>query len=121
MNIVDPIVYHIDGQTHAAVEYLTPDAPPQWGTSFFRSKINKLQKAPTDADADKHKKHKDELFNEIFKTGFYDKTNLELVDVVGNIYNRLVIWDATMIHAASEYFGTARTNSRLFHMFFFDM
>ena len=34
----DPIVYHYDGQTHAAVVFLTPDAPITTGTSFFRHK-----------------------------------------------------------------------------------
>ena len=59
-------------------------------------------------------------FFDIFKNNFYDKTDLEVVDVVGNVYNRLVIWDAKLIHAASEYFGDQKENSRLFHMFFFD-
>ena len=44
----DKIVYHMDTQTYAAVVYLTPDAPPECGTSFFRSKINKIKKDPND-------------------------------------------------------------------------
>ena len=106
----DKIVYHMDTQTYAAVVYLTPDAPPECGTSFFRSKINKIKKDPNDEN----------LLMEIFNKGFYDKTQFELIDVIGNVYNRLVIWDATLIHAASEYFGQEKQDSRLFHMFFFD-
>ena len=41
-------------------------------------------------------------------------------DVLGNVYNRLVIFDASAIHSASEYFGTIKENARLWQMFFFD-
>lgn len=115
----DALVYHYDSQTYAATIYLTPDAPPQCGTSFFRSKNNKLTKL-SDVELERLGKSESEISHEIFNTGFYDKTNLELIDVVGNIYNRLVIWDAKLLHAASEYFGNDKTNSRLFHLFFFD-
>ena len=54
------------------------------------------------------------------ETGFYDKTKFELVDTAGNVFNRLVLFDAKCIHSANEYFGTNLTNSRLFHLFFFD-
>lgn len=115
----DALVYHYDSQTYAATIYLTPDAPSQCGTSFFRSNNNKLTKV-SDEELERLGKSESEISQEIFNTGFYDKTNLELIDVVGNIYNRLVIWDAKLIHAASEYFGNDKTNSRLFHLFFFD-
>ncbi len=44
----------------------------------------------------------------------------EPVDVLGNVYNRLVIFDASAIHSASQYFGTIKENARLWQMFFFD-
>ena len=50
----------------------------------------------------------------------YDKTDLKLVDVAGNVYNRLILFNAQAIHAASEYFGDSKENSRLFQIFFFD-
>jgi hypothetical protein len=43
-----------------------------------------------------------------------------LVDTVGNIFNRLVIFDGGLIHSASDYFGWDIASSRLFHMFFFN-
>jgi len=49
-----------------------------------------------------------------------DGTSFEPVDVLGNVYNRLVIFDASCIHSASQYFGTVMENSRLWQMFFFD-
>jgi hypothetical protein len=35
-------VYHCDSQKWAAVIYLTPDAPPESGTSFYRHKETKI-------------------------------------------------------------------------------
>ena len=55
-----------------------------------------------------------------FAGGFYDSTKFELIDTVGNVFNRCVIFDARQIHAASEYFGQTINDSRLFQIFFFD-
>ena len=122
----DPIVYHYDGQTHAAVVFLTPDAPLTTGTSFFRNKKQPwldraLEVGKNDITSDeqliaieqKHigKEHDD----------FLDPTKWEEIDRVGNKFNRLAIWDAKRIHAASQYFGKSLHDSRLFHMFFFDV
>ena len=109
----DPLVYHCDVQSYAATIYLTPDAPPECGTSFYRSKqyphIRKVNENDSDAN------------NKAFAGGYYDKTKFDLVDTVGNVYNRLVIWDSRLIHSASQYFGNDKYNSRLFHLFFFDI
>ena len=50
-----------------------------------------------------------------------NKENWETVDSIGNVYNRLVIFNAQYIHAVSEYFGEDITNSRLFQLFFFNI
>jgi hypothetical protein len=108
----DPLVYHSDIQSYAAAVYLNPNAPVECGTSFYRSKAYPDTRRVRVEDAN---------YGDIFKGGFYDKTNFELVDTVGNVYNRLVIWDARLIHSASQYFGFNKDNSRLFHLFFFDV
>ena len=105
----DDLVYHCDGQTLAGMIYLTPDAPVSCGTSLFAHKKTGLRNENDFGDVD--------VFGE---TGFYDKTKFELVDTAGNVFNRLVLFDAKCIHSANEYFGTHITNSRLFHLFFFD-
>ena len=33
----DSLVYHCDTQQYAGMVFLTPDAPPESGTSFYRS------------------------------------------------------------------------------------
>lgn len=109
-----PLVVHCDEQQWAGMVFLSPDAPPECGTSFFRHKETKI-----------HHNHQIDwpsgqglkVFNQ--KT-FLDRTPYEVVDKVGNIFNRLVIFDGGLIHSASEYFGWDIQSSRLFHMFFFN-
>ena len=117
----DQLVYHVDNQSYAAVIYLTPNAPPSCGTTFFKSRRTGLRASPSQQDCERLNKNEQDLSYEIFQNNFYDKTDLEIVDIVGNVYNRLIIWNAKLIHAASEYFGDKKENSRLFHMFFFDV
>lgn len=110
-----PLVYHCDSQQYAAMIYLTPDAPPECGTSFFRHRETKIRhNSEIDWGSDQGNK----VFNQ---HTFLDRTPYELIDTIGNVFNRLVIFDGGLIHAASEYFGWDISSGRLFHMFFFDV
>jgi len=114
-----PIVYHVDNQTYAGIVFLTPDAPPSTGTAFYRSKVTGDYRFDDE-------KRQTISYVRAFKgksaeMNFYDGTNFEKIDEVGNVYNRLVLFDAKNIHAATQYFGDAIDNSRFFHMFFFDV
>jgi hypothetical protein len=104
----DPLVYHYDSQQWAAMIYLTPDPPPGSGTSLYRSKITGARRL------------EDPRIDESFPRGFYDPSQFELIDSIGNLYNRLCIMDARCIHSASMYFGNNDDNCRLTHLFFFD-
>mgnify|MGYP006087099263 CR=1 FL=1 len=117
-NAGTPLVYHCDNQSYAAVVYLTPNAPYWTGTSFWAVKNYDPGELGT-ANSIRHASHPelDLAFNQ--KT-FVDKSPYELVDNIGNIFNRLVIWDSALIHSASEYCGWDINSSRLFHIFFFD-
>ena len=110
-----PIVYHADSQQYAAILYLTPDAPPNCGTSFFRHKNYKIRNSEIFSKPDWHKS------SLIYRELNLDKTLWEIVDSIGNVYNRLVIFDAQYIHAVTEYFGEDINNSRLFQLFFFNV
>lgn len=115
----DPIVYHVDSQNYAAMVYLTPNAPLNSGTSFFKSKITGATAFET---IDDRYDEYDKTFRGISKDlNFYDKTQFELIDTVGNVYNRLVLFNAKAIHAAAEYFGDSIETARFFHLFFFDV
>ena len=108
-----PSVFHCDSQKWAAVIYLTPDAPPEGGTSFYRHKATKVHH---NSQIDWSLKDEDNVFNQ--KT-FLDPSPYEQVDTVGNIFNRLVIFDGGLIHSGINYFGWDLHTSRLFHIFFF--
>ena len=105
----EKLVYHCDEQKYAAMVFLTPNAPFSTGTSLWAHRETRVH----------HNSHPDimKCFNQ---RTFVDRTPYEAVDVFGNVFNRLVIFDGGCIHSASEYFGDCLENCRLWHMFFFD-
>lgn len=115
----DPIVYHVDSQNYAAMVFLTKDSPYETGTAFYVSKFTgrtRFDDPALDAEAyEKTFKGRSSQLN------FYDSTQYEKIDEVGNVYNRLVLFDAKRIHAATKYFGDDINNARFFHLFFFDV
>jgi tetratricopeptide (TPR) repeat protein len=108
----EPLVWHCDSQKWGGMLYLTPNAPYQCGTTLY---AHKQTRARTYYD-----NGWDAAWKDIPGDPHLDGTSFEPVDVLGNVYNRLVIFDASCIHSASEYFGTVMENSRLWQMFFFD-
>lgn len=116
----DQIVYHADEQNYGGILFLTPDAPPESGTTFYRSKANKLTKSPTQATAHNLGRDRRELHNEMFQNKLFDSTAWEPLDRFANRYNRLILWTARHVHAASCYFGHNINTGRLFQIFFFD-
>jgi hypothetical protein len=89
----------------AAVCYLTPDAPVSGGTALYR-----------------HKESGERFYveNSIYDKDSYDYTSWEMIDRVGNIFNRLVLYPGQLYHASVDYFGNNNNNGRLFQTFFFD-
>lgn len=114
-----PIVYHVDSQMYAAMVYLTPDAPVDTGTALYKSRVTGVRGFAQDG-------RMGEDYYNTFKglsqdMNFYDRTQFEKVDDVGNVYNRLVIFNSSNLHAATGYFGDTIENARFFHLFFFDV
>jgi hypothetical protein len=105
----EPLVYHTDSQKWAGLIYLTPNAPFSAGTKLLAHRETKVRHNSDPRIMD--------CFNQ--KT-FLDPSPYETVDVVGNVFNRCVLYSGGLIHAASEYFGYNLETSRLWHMFFFD-
>ena len=106
----EPLVYHCDPQRWAGMLYLTPNAPYQSGTSTHALKGTDVR----------HLSHPD--ITKCFRPGSQnlDRTIFEPVDTFGNVYNRLVIFNAGYLHSATDYFGYNNDNCRLWQMFFFD-
>lgn len=115
-----PIVYHVDSQMYAAMVYLTPDAPPQTGTAMYRSKVTGISSFPGQ-ESRMGDEYIDTFRGNNKEMNFYDGTQFEKIDDIGNVYNRLVIFNSSQLHAATEYFGDDISNARFFHMFFFDV
>jgi hypothetical protein len=108
----EPLVYHCDSQKWGGMLYLTPDAPYQCGTTLYAHKQTRARTYFDDGW--------DASWVDVPGDCHLDGTPFESVDVLGNVYNRLVIFDASAIHSASQYFGTVKENARLWQMFFFD-
>ena len=101
---------HIDGFNNwAGVLYMTPDAPLSSGTAFYKM-----------YDGTSCKKDMELLDNktEIDKWT-QDLTKWEQVDKVGNVFNRLILFDSNRFHMSMDYFGDTKENGRLFQVFFF--
>ena len=106
---------HADQTTKwAGVCYLTPNAPHSAGTGIFRHKETGLIRAPKNEDGSLNR----ELIDYIGKDS-QDMTKWDLVDVVGNVYNRLVLYRGDLFHMSLDYFGNNLYDSRLFQTFFF--
>jgi hypothetical protein len=109
----DPLVFHTDNQDFAGAVYLTPDLPPSMGTSMWRHKMSGCRRQPG------HPLETESPTEEIFtKESLVSPSYWELVDKIGAVYNRLVLWDAKLIHSASEY---STQTERLVQLFFFNI
>lgn len=98
---------HADnGNKWAGVCYLTPNAPHTGGTGLFRHKETGASSSfsiPKGQNIES-----------------YDYTKWDLVDTVGNKFNRLVLYRGDLFHASLDYFGKDHNDGRLFQLFFFD-
>ncbi len=123
----DPLVWHHDSQGYAAAVYLTPGGSASTGTSFWQDRTHGCRRRPT------HALEANRLGNsEAVKAAeavvydpynFEHPENWELIESVAGIYNRLVIWDASLIHSAtsySEFSEEEPESTRLVQLFFFD-
>jgi len=50
-----------------------------------------------------------------------NSTEVEAVDIVGNVYNRIVLFNAKTIHSVTHHFGSEMEEGRLIQQFAFDL
>lgn len=103
--------------TWAGVCYLTPNAPHTGGTGLFRHKETGLYSFPLDNNG--NRAGSDHPLLQKMTMDYQDYTKWDLVDVVGNVYNRLVLYRGDIFHASLDYFGHDLNSGRLFQTFFF--
>jgi hypothetical protein len=100
---------HSDAYTdYAGVLFLTPNAPTNSGTVFYKHIASGYHNEP-----------KDKALHAGFNFDGNDLSMWEQTDKVANIYNRLVLYDASKWHRSENYFGDNINNGRLFQVFFF--
>ena len=102
---------HIDnGFDVAGVLYLTPNAPIRSGTTLYKCLNRDKWSSYIGTEEVKHINEQDkvDLYNELF----------EPVDIVGNVYNRLIMYRSDYFHKSNKYFGTELNNCRLTQVFF---
>lgn len=114
-------VFHSDEQEWAGAIYLTPDAPVESGLTLWRHRRLQLRYPPTEADAVRLGVSRRELERQMYQGQLFDGTRWEVVDKIGNVFNRLVLWPGHHVHSASCYFGNSIENARLFHVFFLNV
>jgi hypothetical protein len=107
----DPLVWHSDQQDYAAAVYLTQERTDA-GTSFWKYATGTERRPSASAERNAT------LYSEYNLT---HPDHWELVDKVGSVFNRLVIWDAKLIHSASTYGGFSVHHPRLVQLFFFSV
>jgi len=105
----DPIEFGTKQSQYAGIVFLTPNAPINTGLTLYKSRyVNKTIIDESDRGI-------------VFKNGNLDSTEFEPIDVIGNVYNRLVIFNAKQIHAISAQFGKDIKSGRLVQIFAFDI
>jgi len=100
---------HRDKTDYSCIIYLTPNPPSDGGTVLYKHKITNKRFAD------------DEIWEKILSEDSNDEDRWDVLDVIGNVYNRCVIFNGKLSHKSNKYFGDCLENSRLFQTFFFDV
>lgn len=109
-----PEVYHTDGSISkwGAIWYGVPNAPFESGTAFYKSKINGFR------DMEKDEALFPDAHNVPQPYCFIDPTRWHIIDTVGNIYNRLVLFRGSLVHSMQKPFGYSKESGRLTQLWF---
>ncbi|WP_081749587.1 DUF6445 family protein [Roseivivax marinus] len=116
-------IIHADAATDwAAMVYLTPDAPMNSGTGFFRHKASGFSGPPSERDARALGFADSSEFDDaVVSPDKADWSKWELVRSVEPVYNRLIIFKgSSLYHAPLGGGGTDQADARLAHIFFFN-
>jgi hypothetical protein len=98
--------------------YLTPDAPPDAGTTLWQHRKTGLMARPTKKDSERLGIAVEKL-DEMLEKDSKNRRRWKEIDRVGNMYNRAVVFPSRLLHSASKHFGSNRFNGRLYQSFHF--
>jgi len=99
---------HRDKTDYAAIIYLTPNAPTNSGTILYKHKSSNLLTASNNEQ------------ESLLRNDSNNDDAWDIIDTIGNIYNRCILFNGKVSHKSNVYFGDTIENSRLFQTFFFD-
>lgn len=98
---------HRDLTEWSAVVYMTPNAPKDGGTKFYMHKLT-------------GESYGNDKINGLLNASSYKEEDWDLIDKIGNVYNRCVLFRGKRTHISDRYFGKDLQDARLFQTFFFD-
>jgi len=99
--------------------YLYPDPPINTGTTFFDDSNPQMPEQFVEAfKQDVSRMPEDEPREELSKYREEQLTWFKKTLVVDNVYNRAIIFDPKTWHAANDFFGTTKEDSRLTLVYF---
>ena len=100
---------HRDPTDFSVVVYLTPNPPVNGGTVLYRHKRTGLERTKSGADEVQ------------LNSDGNDESLWEVVDRIGNKFNRAIIFQGANSHKSDMYFGDDINTGRLFQTFFFNV
>lgn len=102
----DNVIY--GEETYAGIIYLTPNAPILGGTAMYKYIDGNMNKLDTDLLQNKPN----------IMANAKDSSKWLKITQVGNIFNRLVIYNSNNYHSSMEYFGNNIQDARLMQLLF---
>lgn len=99
---------HRDQTLWSAIIFLTPNPPKDGGTIIYVHKPTNKSYAGTDE------------IEKQMGNSTYTPEDWEILDRIGNNFNRCILFRGKRCHMSDRYFGTDLTNARLFQTFFFN-
>jgi len=112
-------VHDDDPKLHlAGVIYLNPDAPLESGTTLYADQIDFNGERYSDMFMEDVFSETEEKRNAFQKFREEQRECFTPTTIIGNVYNRCIIFDTRNWHSADNFFGTDKFDTRLTQVFF---
>lgn len=110
----DSWVHQDNNVDYAGLLYMNPNANPESGTTLYR--CNDVDKW-TSYMSDQEGYQKLKTINSKEDVDLY-KHLFTPIDIIGNVFNRLIIYKGDLYHKSNNYFGNTKEDGRLTQVFF---
>jgi hypothetical protein len=115
--VPNELITNPDFDFWAAVIYLSPEPILSCGTTLYKHKKYGYS-GLKDIINNEIRRKGETTINALSKDGS-DLSKWTKATTIGNVYNRIVLYDASYYHASSNYFGNTKEDCRLLQIFFF--